>query len=44
MIYSYIRVSSRDRNLDRQIEAVKKYRPELKDENIFADKQSGKKF
>lgn len=44
MIYSYIRVSSKDQNLDRQIEAVKKYRSELKNENIFADKQSGKNF
>lgn len=44
MIYSYIRVSSKDQNLDRQVEAVKKYRPKLKDENIFADKQSGKNF
>lgn len=44
MIYAYIRVSSQDQNLDRQLEAVKAYRPELKGENIFADKQSGKNF
>lgn len=44
MIYAYVRVSSTDQNLDRQLEAVKNYCPELKDENIFADKQSGKDF
>lgn len=44
MIYAYLRVSSMDQNLDRQLEAVRNYRPELKDENIFADKQSGKNF
>jgi len=44
MIYAYLRVSSTDQNLDRQLEAVRNYRPELKDENIFADKQSGKNF
>jgi DNA invertase Pin-like site-specific DNA recombinase len=44
MIYAYLRVSSTDQNLDRQLEAVKNYRPELEDENIFADKQTGKNF
>lgn len=44
MIYAYLRVSSTDQNLDRQLEAVKNYRPELKEENIFTDKQSGKNF
>ena len=44
MIYGYIRVSSKDQNLARQIQAVKEYRPDLLDENIFADKQSGKNF
>ena len=44
MTYAYIRVSTKEQNLDRQIPAVKKYRPELKDENIFSDKQSGKNF
>lgn len=44
MIYAYIRVSSRDQNLDRQIVAVKEYRPALLDENIYRDKQSGKNF
>ena len=44
MIYSHIRVSSKDQNLARQIVAVKEYRPELLDENIYSDKQSGKNF
>lgn len=44
MIYASIRVSTKDQNLARQIIAVKEYRPELLDENIYADKQSGKNF
>ena len=44
MIYAYIRVSSKDQNLDRQIVAVKEYRPQLLDKNIYRDKQSGKNF
>ena len=42
MIFGYIRVSSKDQNPQRQIEALKEYEKELKDENIFIDKQSGK--
>lgn len=41
MIYAYLRVSAKDQNLDRQIKAVREYRPEV---NIFSDKQSGKNF
>lgn len=44
MKYSYLRVSSRDQNIDRQLDAVKAYAPDLLDENIFIDKQSGKDF
>ena len=44
MIFGYIRVSSKDQNPERQIEALKEYEKELKDENIFMDKQSGKDF
>ncbi len=44
MSYAYLRVSAKDQNLSRQIVAVKEYRPELLDENIYADKQSGKNF
>lgn len=42
MNYGYIRVSSRDQNIDRQLEAVKKM--DLKEKSIFIDKQSGKDF
>lgn len=38
-VMGYARVSSTGQNLDRQIEALKKYVPE---ENIITDKQSGK--
>lgn len=44
MIFGYTRVSSKDQNPDRQIEALKEYEKELKDENIYIDKQSGKDF
>ena len=44
MIYAYLRVSTKEQNLERQIIAVKEYRPELVDENIYTDKQSGKNF
>ncbi len=41
MIYGYTRVSSKDQCLDRQLDAIKKYRQV---DQIFADKQSGKNF
>ena len=41
MIYFYARVSSKDQNLDRQIEAAKAYK---NIDKIFPDKQSGKDF
>ena len=44
MIFGYIRVSDEDQNPQRQIEALKDYEKELKDENIYIDKQSGKDF
>lgn len=44
MIFGYIRVSDEDQNPQRQIEALKEYEKELKDENIYIDKQSGKDF
>lgn len=40
MRYAYIRVSTKDQNLDRQIEAIKEYHPD----KVFADKLSGKDF
>lgn len=39
-IYGYARVSSKDQNLDRQLDALKKYVPFERD--IFQDKVSGK--
>lgn len=44
MEFGYLRVSSEDQNPQRQIEALKEYEKELKDENIFMDKQPGKDF
>ena len=44
MTYAYLRVSSKDQNLERQIKAVIAYHPSLSDKNIFCDKQSGKNF
>lgn len=42
MLIGYARVSSKDQNLDRQIEELKKYG--CKDENIFKEKITGKNF
>lgn len=42
MIYGYIRVSSRDQNVERQILAMQK--AGVPDENLYIDKQSGKNF
>ena len=44
MIYAYLRVSTKEQNLERQLIAVKEYRAELLNENIYSDKQSGKTF
>ena len=41
MIYFYARVSSKDQNLDRQLEAARAYK---NIDRIFSDKQSGKDF
>lgn len=40
--YIYIRVSSKDQNISRQLEDVKKLN--IPEENVFIDKQSGKDF
>ncbi len=42
MVYGYIRVSSKEQNIQRQTEAFKEWNIEKK--NIFIDKQSGKDF
>lgn len=44
MIYAYLRVSTKEQNLERQIIAVKEYRDQMLNENIYSDKQSGKNF
>lgn len=44
MIYAYLRVSTKEQNLERQLIAVKEYRAEMLEENIFSDKQTGKNF
>ena len=41
MIYFYARVSSKDQNLDRQLEAAKSFK---NIDKVFADMQSGKNF
>ncbi|MGN0718433.1 MAG: recombinase family protein, partial [Anaerovoracaceae bacterium] len=40
--FAYVRVSTKDQHLDRQIEALQEY--EIPEGNIFADRQSGKNF
>ena len=41
-VYGYARVSSRDQNLARQYDALRKF--PVEHDNIFADKASGKDF
>lgn len=42
MRYFYARVSTKDQNLERQLEAARAYKDEI--DRVFADKQSGKNF
>lgn len=42
--YAYERVSSKDQNLERQETAIRKFRPDIPDANIFRDKVTGKTF
>ena len=41
---AYARVSRKEQVLDRQITAIKAYRPDIDDMDIFTDKESGKTF
>lgn len=41
--YGYVRVSTKDQHPDRQIENIKKHYPDIKDDNLFIEKVSGKK-
>lgn len=48
-LFAYARVSSKDQNLDRQLQAledyaIKTYKVTLDDEHIYTDKMSGKNF
>ena len=42
--YAYQRVSTKDQNLERQDIAIKKFRPNISEANIFKDKFTGKTF
>lgn len=42
--YAYMRVSTKEQNLERQYQAIKEFRPDLPETNIFSDKQTGKDF
>lgn len=42
MVYGYIRVSTKEQNTDRQLDAFMEY--QIPEQNIFVDKQSGKDF
>lgn len=44
MIYGYIRVSKKDQSLQRQLDSIKSYCPDILESNIFCDKKSGKTF
>ena len=41
--YGYGRASDKDQHPDRQIAAIKKYAPDIPEENLFIEKISGKK-
>lgn len=44
MIFGYVRVSSKSQNPDRQIQAIKEFEENIKNEDIYIDKQTGKDF
>ena len=41
--YAYARVSTQDQNVDRQIENIKKYCPDIDDDHLFIEKISGRR-
>ena len=41
--YGYVRVSTKEQHPDRQIENIKKHYPDIKEDNLFIEKISGKK-
>jgi len=42
--YGYARVSTTEQNLDRQITAIKGFKSDISEKNIFTDKLTGKIF
>lgn len=44
MIFGYVRVSTKEQNIERQIRALLDYEKSLEEDNIYIDKQSGKDF
>lgn len=44
MKYAYIRVSTQEQSFARQVEAIRRYAPDLTEDAIYADKESGKDF
>lgn len=44
LVFAYARVSDKSQELERQIRAIKAYRPNIEDDNIFQDKKTGKNF
>ncbi|SKA98557.1 Site-specific DNA recombinase [Caloramator quimbayensis] len=42
--YAYARVSDKEQHSDRQVTNIKKYYPDIQDENIFIDKITGKTY
>ena len=44
MVFGYVRVSTKEQNLQRQIKVLLDYDKNLEENNIFIDKQSGKDF
>lgn len=43
-VYAYARVSDKEQHTDRQVSNIRKYVPDLVDDNIFIDKVSGKTY
>lgn len=44
MIFWYVRVSTKEQNLERQIRALLGYEKSVEEDNIYIDKQRGKDF
>lgn len=44
LYFAYARVSTEEQDLERQIQAIRKYCPQIKDELFFKDKATGKDF